>query len=153
MTSDRLHILTEDSVEFLTDRWGELHRQYEDKPLDDLIDAMCGAHETSFIGIKEGIMGILMEIEYVHTESDEVHWAEGDGPLCTKEEVFKRLRLGTMETLLNEFPDLECWCEQGPQVACNRIAFRCFIPEGHRYLGYTEEIGRLMFGLKLEPKI
>jgi len=136
---------TEDLVEYLTDRWGELLCNRPD-PRPELVEAMFD--ELSFVASRGGRQGVLIENEYMTIEGEcEIHeaLAEWKGVLTdpTEDNVCRHLA-GQCTAIKERFPGLDIFLVKAGPIG--RLSMMAFVPEDSPYFGRTEEIGDAVLG-------
>ncbi len=139
----------------LSTHWGDINRtQPEQKPLD-LLEGTPGLHdrlkeqmfeEDTFIVRKDGVWGILFEVEFCCVES-ETGQANPNDPwfanLPRYSELAKHLVTG-MQAIANRFPLVQFAVPEGMHIHQGRAAAWAFVADGLLNLEQREALGRAL---------
>lgn len=142
----------------LTDRWGDLnYYNAENKPLelledDDALLERLRAQmwdEITFVVRKDGQFGILFEVEFSSSESEEheQHYdPEWYATLKPHAEIVKALLEG-MKPLAERFPGVLFAVPDEAEVCNGRPAAWAFVADGLLFEAQREELGKVLLGL------
>lgn len=142
----------------LTDRWGDINRYQEaDKPLAAL-DAnpellnhlrLQMWEEETFVVRKDGKYGILFEIEFCSSESEEME-ADMDAAwfksLRPHAQVVEHL-LKSMAKIAPEYPGVQFAVPEEKWIVNNRPAAWAFVPDGQLDEQQRETLGKALLAL------
>lgn len=138
----------------LTDRWGEINDHAEEKkPLHELVsqpellealrDQMTA--EVTFIARKDGVYGLLFEVEYESIESDGTE-SGGVSSLKPYDDVVARIITG-MQQNAHRFPSVVMCVPPADEICNDRPAAWAFVPHSAMHEDAREELALFLNSL------
>jgi len=138
----------------LTDRWGEINEYAQDrKPLHELLSQAEllerlraeMTDEVTFIARKDGVYGLLFEVEYESIESDSTD-DEKRPDLKPHDEVVARL-ITAMQQNAHRFPSAVMCVPPADEICNDRPAAWAFVPHGAMHEDAREELALFLNSL------